>query len=383
MNYYPENVVGQLQEAINWVAAEFKYLKELHEVLGREHELFRSRLAVAKGKKFRLFRRDPRELLKKRNLKQALHVARYIGKAERRAEQKLDQPLAEILSTLDTLSDAELRKTIQQVEVPRNFLVRESSRYVGSLRKGLKRMSLLVAIKEKYQDQSLESQLQQELSEVETEVGDLTRWVSSLEVGLEHLKDMVNTKGYSRRGFLKLAGATAAVTLAPKIAFAGHSIVGKKAEPFRNLDINPRSVTWKRYIGPQDYKGRIILLNVWATYCRPCREELPLFEKLYQKYRERVQILALSVNSVPSMAERYVKEEVNASYPILSNEGKTKSRKLEGSGEVILRDAYGFKSESDPLPITFIIGRDQRIIEVKRGKFSDFEELKSLVGRYM
>ncbi len=46
-----------------------------------------------------------------------------------------------------------------------------------------------------------------------------------------------------------------------------------------------------------DYKGQVIILNVWATWCLPCREELPSLEKLYQQYGPKgLKLIAVSVD---------------------------------------------------------------------------------------
>lgn len=46
-----------------------------------------------------------------------------------------------------------------------------------------------------------------------------------------------------------------------------------------------------------DYAGQPVLLNVWATWCDPCREEMPSFERLYRDYRERgLRLVAVSVD---------------------------------------------------------------------------------------
>ena len=59
-----------------------------------------------------------------------------------------------------------------------------------------------------------------------------------------------------------------------------------------------------------DFRERIVLLNFWATWCSPCREEMPSMERLYQRYRERgFTILALSVDrnvaAIPGFVEGF------------------------------------------------------------------------------
>ncbi len=47
-----------------------------------------------------------------------------------------------------------------------------------------------------------------------------------------------------------------------------------------------------------DYQGKVVLLNFWATWCPPCREEMPAMERLYQRYKDRgVVVLAVSVDA--------------------------------------------------------------------------------------
>jgi len=47
-----------------------------------------------------------------------------------------------------------------------------------------------------------------------------------------------------------------------------------------------------------DFKGKVVFLNFWATWCEPCKEEMPAMERLYQKYRDRgLVVLAISADT--------------------------------------------------------------------------------------
>ncbi|TAN63596.1 TlpA family protein disulfide reductase [bacterium] len=54
----------------------------------------------------------------------------------------------------------------------------------------------------------------------------------------------------------------------------------------------------------KDFKGRAVLLHFWATWCAPCKDEFPAFEKLYQEFgRKGLTILAVSIDSVAGLDE--------------------------------------------------------------------------------
>ncbi|MCK5394776.1 MAG: redoxin domain-containing protein [Gammaproteobacteria bacterium] len=96
-----------------------------------------------------------------------------------------------------------------------------------------------------------------------------------------------------------------------------------------------------------DYKGKVILLNFWATWCIPCRAEMPGMETLWQKYRERgLVIAAVSVDEGSRGRIETFSKLLDLSFPIL----------LDPESEV--SDLY----EVSNMPTSFLIDRNGKII---------------------
>jgi len=93
-------------------------------------------------------------------------------------------------------------------------------------------------------------------------------------------------------------------------------------------------------ISLRDYRGKIVFLNFWASWCTPCREEMPSMEKLYQEFKDsNFVVLAVNVKDRKQDAVNFVKE-MKINYPIA----------LDPDGQVgLLYGAWG-------LPTTYLIG---------------------------
>ena len=73
-----------------------------------------------------------------------------------------------------------------------------------------------------------------------------------------------------------------------------------------------------RVISLKDYRGKVVFLNIWATWCPTCREEMPSMEKLYRELKgEPFEILAVSVDKEGGKRVAAFKEAQNLSFPML------------------------------------------------------------------
>lgn len=71
------------------------------------------------------------------------------------------------------------------------------------------------------------------------------------------------------------------------------------------LKKHPGGESWK----PSDYLGKVLLLDIWATWCDPCRESLPIYEDLKKQYGSKgLEVWAISVDEDPAEIAPFVKQ---------------------------------------------------------------------------
>jgi peroxiredoxin len=112
--------------------------------------------------------------------------------------------------------------------------------------------------------------------------------------------------------------------------------VGSEAPNFQLRDLEGRSVTLA------SYRGRVVLVNFWATWCGPCRVEMPGMEALYREFsRKDFEILAVSTDQQGAAVTRPFRDELGLTFPILHD------------SEFRVGVAYGART----LPMTFLVDR--------------------------
>src|SRR5215470_10381983 len=147
-------------------------------------------------------------------------------------------------------------------------------------------------------------------------------------------------------------------------------VVGGQSEEKASSDRPPfaphfvlKSFEGRRVAPLKDYKGKIVVINFWATWCAPCLTEIPEFVRLQRSYRNRgLQVIGVTYPPVnPSRVRRLaVKSRIN--YPLLF-------------GNRRIAALYGV---TNVLPVTIIVGRQGRI-EGRIDGVTDIEEIKKLL----
>ena len=111
-------------------------------------------------------------------------------------------------------------------------------------------------------------------------------------------------------------------------------------------DINGRSLSLS------DYRGKVVLLNFWATWCPPCRAEVPELIRWQKTYRGRgLQVIGVTYPPQTLKEVRRFVRRAKVNYPI-------------GLGTKEMRSLF---TQSDTLPMTIVIGKDGRVRDIIDG----------------
>jgi thiol-disulfide isomerase/thioredoxin len=142
------------------------------------------------------------------------------------------------------------------------------------------------------------------------------------------------------------------IRLMPEIALVG---VGSRAPTFQAIDL--RTGRPARFA---DYRGKVVLLNIWATYCIPCRTEMPAIERLSHRLAGTdLHVLAVSVDVVDSTAVDAFVRQLGLTFNVWHDQPGLTQRLYQTTGVpetfvidrhgVIVKKAIGAMDWDDPV----------------------------------
>ncbi len=115
------------------------------------------------------------------------------------------------------------------------------------------------------------------------------------------------------------------------------------------------------------FKGKVVIVDFWATWCPPCRAEMPVYVDLYKKFADRgLVIVGISLDGQgPGVVKKFV-DSMGITYPIVM-------------GDEDVTSAY----QVQVMPTTFVVSREGRILHSKIGAVTQPAEFEKLIESYL
>lgn len=158
--------------------------------------------------------------------------------------------------------------------------------------------------------------------------------------------------GYQLQQFLKAEDVKPVVAVQNPIA--PKDVVDTKFESFSLFDVNGE----QRHLS--EWQGKTIVINFWATWCGPCREEIPAFVELQQQYSSKgLQFIGIALQQAEEVHD--FMSEFNMNYPVLVG------------GDDVIKAAKKLGNDIGALPYTVIIDKKGTIAFTRRGPLSKSE----------
>jgi peroxiredoxin len=101
----------------------------------------------------------------------------------------------------------------------------------------------------------------------------------------------------------------------------------------------------------KEYRGKVVLVNFWASWCGPCRQEMPILDKIHQRYAPMgFTVLGVNVDKKSDKA-RQIAERLDVSFPLLLDQQQTVSEQYQVSA----------------MPYTLLVDRDGEVHYIHKG----------------
>lgn len=151
----------------------------------------------------------------------------------------------------------------------------------------------------------------------------------------------------------RLIAATLVILICALPASLGASqLLGQPASDFVLRSLGGQNVRLSEHL------GEVVILNFWATWCGPCRQEMPLLDEIYNKYRRAgLVVFSVNIDDEPDRATEMA-QTLEVSYPVLFDQRKDVAKAFE----------VGM------LPVTVLIDRAGLVRYVSNGYKSGYEK---------
>lgn len=153
------------------------------------------------------------------------------------------------------------------------------------------------------------------------------------------------------------------------VALLGYDLLSEKYIPDRNVTTSEKKEVQKapdftvldnsgNEVKLSDYFGKPIVVNFWATWCGPCKSELPAFDSAYKKYKDNVEFMMVNLTDGTS-------ETVDGVKAFVSENGYSFPVYYDTQSEAAY--TYGISS----VPMSVFIDKDGNIVNVRVGAMSE------------
>jgi peroxiredoxin len=142
-----------------------------------------------------------------------------------------------------------------------------------------------------------------------------------------------------------------AIALAVPVSHAATPVAGSRAPDFTLKSNSGKNLKLS------EFRGQVVMINFWATWCGPCRQEMPLLNRIQEQYRKAgFMLLGVNIDDRPEVAQTMARN-LGINFPILFDSGKRVSRLYDVNA----------------MPSTLLIDRDGKIRYIHLGYRPGYE----------